>query len=119
MKTLTGRSFITSFLQLSRVGLVWPKPHRPALILPFAKKFFRAGRTHGGTNELDRANILAPGLWFGTHRTPLLPAFTAGLHLRLAYGKSYPVTAAQLLPIRTGFLAPIHFFKLAKNWLEK
>ncbi len=34
-------------------------------------------------------------------------------------GKSYPVTAAQLLPIRTGFLAPIHFFKLAKNWIEK
>jgi len=31
----------------------------------------------------------------------------------------YPVTAAQLLPIRTGFLAPIHFFKLAKNWIEK
>jgi hypothetical protein len=30
-------------------------------------------------------------------------------------GKSYPVTAAQLLPIRTGFLAPIHFSKLAKN----
>src|SRR5438477_11971821 len=24
-------------------------------------------------------------------------------------GKSYPVTAAQLLPICTGFLAPIHF----------
>jgi hypothetical protein len=34
-------------------------------------------------------------------------------------GKSYPVTAAQLLPIRTGFLAPIHFFKLAKNCLQK
>jgi hypothetical protein len=31
-------------------------------------------------------------------------------------GKLYPVTAAQLLPILTGFLAPIHFFKLAKNW---
>ena len=31
-------------------------------------------------------------------------------------GKSYPVTAAQLLPILTGFLAPIHFSKLAKNW---
>ena len=30
-------------------------------------------------------------------------------------GKSYPVTAAQLLPILTGFLAPTHFFKLAKN----
>src|SRR5205807_9289511 len=30
-----------------RVGLVWPRPHRPALILLFAKKFFRpafAGR---------------------------------------------------------------------------
>jgi len=24
-----------------RVGLVWPRPHRPALILLFAKKFFR------------------------------------------------------------------------------
>jgi hypothetical protein len=24
-------------------------------------------------------------------------------------GKSYPVTAAQLLPVFTGFLAPIHF----------
>jgi len=34
-------------------------------------------------------------------------------------GKSYPVTAAQLLPVLTGFLAPIHFFKLAKNWIEK
>jgi hypothetical protein len=33
-------------------------------------------------------------------------------------GKSYPVTAAQLLPILTGFLAPIHFSKLAKNWDE-
>jgi hypothetical protein len=34
-------------------------------------------------------------------------------------GKSYPVTAAQLLPILTGFLAPIHFFKLAKNRIQK
>ncbi len=36
----------------------------------------------------------------------------------IGLGKSYPVTAAQLLPICTGFLAPIHFFKLAKNWIE-
>src|SRR5436309_7036837 len=28
-----------------RVGLVWPRPHRPALILLFAKKFFRAVAT--------------------------------------------------------------------------
>ena len=34
-------------------------------------------------------------------------------------GKLYPVTAAQLLPILTGFLAPIHFLKLAKNWIEE
>jgi len=34
----------------------------------------------------------------------------------IGLGKSYPVTAAQLLPVCTGFLAPIHFFKLAKNW---
>jgi len=34
----------------------------------------------------------------------------------IGLGKSYPVTAAQLLPVFTGFLAPIHFFKLAKNW---
>ena len=33
-------------------------------------------------------------------------------------GKSYPVTAAQLLPSLTGFLAPIHFSKLAKDWHE-
>ena len=34
---------------------------------------------------------------------------------RLALGKSYPVTAAQLLPIYTGFLAPIHD-QLTKNY---
>jgi hypothetical protein len=34
-------------------------------------------------------------------------------------GKLYPVTAAQLLPSFTGFLAPIHFSKLAKNWTEE
>ncbi len=33
-------------------------------------------------------------------------------------GKLYPVTAAQLLPILTGFLAPIHVSKLAKNQNE-
>ena len=30
-------------------------------------------------------------------------------------GKLYPVTAAQLLPIRTGFLAPVHFFQARKE----
>lgn len=58
-------------------------------------------------NEVERSNILAPGFSPSSRLHRRLP--TIGL------GKSYPVTAAQLLPILTGFLAPIHFFKLAKN----
>src|SRR2546430_10912287 len=48
----------------------------------------------------------------------LVPAFTPRVFGDWPNGKSYPVTAAQLLPILTGFLAPIHFSKLAKNWDE-
>jgi hypothetical protein len=47
-----------------RVGLVGAPStalHRPALILLFAKKFFRSPRR---TNEVDRTNILAPGFTF-------------------------------------------------------
>ena len=65
-----------------------------------------------GTNEVDRTNILAPGFAFFP---PSLPNFFGNW----PNGKSYPVTAAQLLSVLTGFLAPIHFFKLAKNWIEK
>jgi hypothetical protein len=65
----------------------------------------------GGTNEVDRTNILAPGFAFFP---PSPPKFFGDWPI----GKLYPVTAAQLLPIRTGFLAPIHFSKLAKNWIE-
>jgi len=54
-------------------------------------------------NEVERSNILAPGI------NPSFPAFTDRRGDRLL-GKSYPVTAAQLLPVFTGFLAPIHFF---------
>jgi hypothetical protein len=50
----------------------------------------------------------------------LVPAFTPGIVSGIGpIGKSYPVTAAQLLPVLTGFLAPIHFSKLAKNWEEE
>src|SRR5438477_11328030 len=35
----------------------------------------------------------------------------------IGLGKSYPVTAAQLLPVCTGFLAPIHF-SLARKELN-
>src|SRR5437764_7087024 len=92
-----------------RVGLVRPPStalHRPALILLFAKKFFRSPRR---TNEVNRTNILAPGFAFFP---PSPPEFFGDW----PNGKSYPVTAAQLLPSLTGFLAPIHFSKLAKNW---
>jgi hypothetical protein len=65
-----------------------------------------------GTNEVDRTNILAPGFI-------RVPAFTPESFRGLAHGKLYPVTAAQLLPILTGFLAPIHFLKVAKNWIEE
>src|SRR5439155_9320273 len=45
-KTKLG-DFAYKFPPTLRGGLVWPRPHRPALILLFAKKFFRlafAGR---------------------------------------------------------------------------
>jgi len=55
-------------------------------------------------------------LAYDAYVTPhLLPAFTPEIFGDWPNGKSYPVTAAQLLPILTGFLAPIHFSKLAKN----
>jgi hypothetical protein len=62
-------------------------------------------------NEVDRTNILAPGLSFFP---PSPPRFFGDW----PNGKSYPVTAAQLLSILTGFLAPIHFSKLAKNRIQ-
>src|SRR5438876_11408943 len=69
------------------------------------------------------SNILAPGLrpeglsdspFSRLHRCKESQATRLALQ-RLACGKSYPVTAAQLLRLQTGFLAPIHCFKLAKN----
>ena len=72
----------------------------------FCEEVF-SSRTRG-TNEVDRTNILAPGFI-------LLPAFTPENSGDWPNGKSHPVTAAQLLPIHTGFLAPIHSFKLTKN----
>jgi hypothetical protein len=78
---------------------------------------------------VDRTNILAPG--FASFLPSPLSVAAAVLAAQpksrrrhachysdWPNGKSYPVTAAQLLPILTGFLAPIHFSKLAKNWDE-
>jgi hypothetical protein len=69
-------------------------------------------------NEVERSNILAPGFRLRFVEAHLLPAFTpAGAGIGL--GKSYPVTAAQLLPIHTGFLAPLHFLQTNKELIKK
>jgi hypothetical protein len=74
-------------------------------------------RDESQTQACPPCSTLNTQLSTGLH---LLPAFTPETFSGdWPDGKSYPVTAAQLLPILTGFLAPIHFFKLAKNWFEK
>src|SRR5713101_4302683 len=44
------------------------------------------GRRYADTNEVERSNILAPGLPSGTRRTHLLPAFTPECFRGLALG---------------------------------
>jgi hypothetical protein len=68
---------------------------------------------------VDRTNILAPGFVPAAAGITFFPPSPPKSFEDWPNGKLYPVTAAQLLPIYTGFLAPIHFFKLAKNWIEK
>src|SRR6202011_4404728 len=48
--------------------------------------FFRVVRTRGDTNEVERSNILAPGLTKPLLRHHLLPAFTDRYRDRLAVG---------------------------------
>jgi hypothetical protein len=67
-------------------------------------------------NEVDRPNILAPGFRCLCGTCTFFPPSPPKFFGDWLNGKSYPVTAAQLLPVLTGFLAPIHFSKLAKNW---
>jgi hypothetical protein len=69
------------------------------------------GRRFTDPNEVD--SVEYSGSWL----QPFFPP-SPSLLATIGLGKSYPVTAAQLLPVFTGFLAPIHFFKLAKNWLQ-
>jgi hypothetical protein len=66
---------------------------------------------------LRAKRTLCPLSCFSGVGTPLGAQTTSlcSIAKRLACGKSYPVTAAQLLRLHTGFLAPIHCFKLAKN----
>ena len=75
---------------------------------------------------MERSNILAPGFspssrlhrFCGGSRPRLHNHLVAGetpATTTIGLGKSYPVTAAQLLPVYTGFLAPIHFLLARKE----
>src|SRR5207244_2149663 len=82
----TGRFLITSYLQLRESDLFVP-PWRdppPSSHSSFCEEVFSRA-AHAGTNEVERTNILAPGIWClcGTH---LLPAFTPESFRGLALG---------------------------------
>jgi hypothetical protein len=122
----SGRLCITSYLQLRELDLFAPPwsgaspsshssfreevfsvcSHGPAVAGSPYLRPDRAGRLQ--PNEVERTNILAPGFAF-------FPPSPPEVFRGLAHGKLYPVTAAQLLPIYTGFLAPIHFFQARKE----
>jgi hypothetical protein len=64
---------------------------------------------------------LCPLFCFSGVGTPLGAQTTSlcSIAKRLACGKSYPVTAAQLLRLYTGFLAPIHLVQTRKELSEQ
>jgi hypothetical protein len=79
------------------------------------RSFATPARTHGGANESGSGKC--SGFWIlggpGIRKNAqvpasLLSAFTTGTTGDWRYGESYPVTAAQLLPIFTEFLPSIH-----------
>src|SRR5262249_21356372 len=104
------------FPPTQRVGLVCLATARRIAQLSFffLRRSFFAPHSRNGCGEPDKYS----GSWLRVpvrHRT-FLPPSPPKPFADWPNGKSYPVTAAQLLPILTGFLAPIHFSKLAKNW---
>ena len=77
-------------------------------------------RYRRGTNEVDRTNILAPGFRrFASRRTHTFFPPSPLLAQAIGHGKSYPVTAAQLLPITHGISRADPLIKLAKNCGQK
>lgn len=79
------------------------------------RSFFENSRTRGVTNECKQDEYSGSWLFGFANRdlqkiaiggTGLLSAF-ASVFWRLVIGKSYPVTAAQLLPILTEFLVSV------------
>ena len=77
------------------------------LILLFAKKFFRALHTRARMSWTGQIFWLLA--YDACAARTFFPPSPPKPFRDWPIGKLYPVTAAQLLPIRTGFLAPIHF----------
>jgi hypothetical protein len=127
-QTQTGRFCITSFLQLRESDLLGLECFR-SVASPSSHSSFceevcavaaSAGRRRRTLYDGYRMRWTGQIFWLLAYdacaASHLLPAFTFEMLFDdWPNGKSYPVTAAQLLPILTGFLAPIHFSKLAKN----
>jgi hypothetical protein len=72
------------------------------------RSFVAPTRTHGGANESGSGKCSDSWLLAGLSPGNLLPAFTSGTFGDWQNGESYPVTAAQLLPVFTEFLPSIH-----------
>src|SRR6266851_1939271 len=102
-----GQFRITSFLHLLRGGLV-ACAFRPRLSFFFLRRSFFEPSAHAEARMRWNGQIF----WLLAYGPNVSDTPSSRLHrvlcTRLAHGKSYPVTAAQLLPIHTGFLAPIH-----------
>jgi hypothetical protein len=96
------------------------QPNGPRLsFFFFAKKFFRGVRTRGDTNEVERANILAPGFWSGNRRTHLLPAFTADSRRTIGSWEVVSSYSSATAPDSHGISRADPLIKLAKNCRQK
>src|SRR5437870_3811271 len=124
----------TSYLQLSRGGLAPTAIGivSTALILLFREEVFssrhaaewsapNAFRAATGSTRMRwrRANILAPGFRVSDRHASFFPPSPSRIRGMIGPGKSYPVTAAQLLPNLTGIPRTAPRLQLTKNCRQK
>src|SRR5437660_287344 len=108
---IAGRRVHSSHSSFSRRSFFEPPPcRRPAVI---------DRRYRSGSNEVERANILAPG--FRVRQRPDASSFPPSPpnFSEIGHGKSYPVTAAQLPPNLTGIPRTGSTDQLTKNCPQK
>src|SRR5438132_12379794 len=130
-QTILG-DFAYKFPPTPRVGLVWPRPHRPALILLFAKKFFRAPHTRARMRQTGQIFWLLASGPAAAGRTffPPSPFFCGGSRIgcttkepqatrlplqRLAHGKSYPSYSSATAPDSHGISCADPLFQARKE----